>query len=201
MIKTVIFDLGRVLIPFDFARGYQAMAGLCPLPVEEIRQRIGATDLVARFETGLIEPEAFVAELSALIHLQVDYPRFCHIWSSIFLPEPLIPDEMLAAIHRNYRLVLLSNTNAIHFEMIRSTYPLIRHFDSLVLSHEVKAMKPHPRIYQAAIEAAQCAPGECFFTDDIQAYVEGAVRAGIDAVQFVSREQVTAELHRRGVQW
>ena len=201
MIKTVIFDLGRVLIPFDFARGYQAMEGLCRLPVAEIRQRIAATDLVQRFETGLVEAPDFVAELSALIGLNADYPTFCRIWSSIFLSEPLIPDEMLAAIHRNYRLVLLSNTNSIHFEMIRATYPLIRHFDALVLSHEVKAMKPDPRIYQAAIAAARCEPGECFFTDDIAAYVEGAIRAGIDAVPFQSRAQLEDEMRARGVEW
>jgi glucose-1-phosphatase len=201
MIRTVIFDLGRVLIPFDFARGYRAMEGLCAVPVAEIRQRIAATDLVQRFETGLVEAPDFVAELSALIGLNADYPTFCRIWSSIFLPEPLIPDEMLEAIHRKYRLVLLSNTNSIHFEMIRATYPLIRHFDALVLSHEVKAMKPDPRIYQAAIAAARCEPGECFFTDDIAAYVEGAIRVGIDAVPFRSRTQIEGEMRARGIEW
>lgn len=201
MIKTVIFDLGRVLIPFDFARGYQAMEGLCPHDATEIRRRLGATDLVERFETGLVEPADFVTELSTLIDLDVDYPRFCQIWSSIFLPDPLIPDAMLAALHRRYRLVLLSNTNAIHFEMVRETYPLIRHFDGLVLSHEVKAMKPDPRIYRAAVAAAQCEPGECFYTDDIAAYVEGAKGMGIDAVQFESCAQISAALQARGVEW
>jgi putative hydrolase of the HAD superfamily len=201
MIKTVIFDLGRVLIPFDFARGYQAMEGLCPHDAAEIRRRLGATDLVERFETGLVEPADFVTELSTLIDLDVDYPRFCQIWSSIFLPDPLIPDAMLAALHRRYRLVLLSNTNAIHFEMVRETYPLIRHFDGLVLSHEVKAMKPDPRIYRAAIAAAQCEPGECFYTDDIAAYVQGAKEMGIDAVQFESCAQISAALRARGVEW
>ncbi len=35
---------------------------------------------------------------------------------------------MLEGIARDYRLVLLSNTNAIHFEMLRENYPLLRHF-------------------------------------------------------------------------
>jgi putative hydrolase of the HAD superfamily len=201
MIKTVIFDLGRVLIPFDFARGYRAMEGLCTYPAADIPKRIGTTDLVQRFETGMVEPEAFVTELSGILEMKVDYGRFCEIWSSIFLPEPLIPDAMLEGIHRKHRLVLLSNTNAIHFDMIRATYPLLRHFDRFILSHEVKAMKPDPRIYAAAIEAAGCEAGECFFTDDIPAYVEGAIRMGIDAVRFESCEQVSRELRVRGVEW
>jgi glucose-1-phosphatase len=201
MIKTVIFDLGRVLIPFDFSRGYRAMEGLCPYAAADIPKRIGTTDLVQRFESGEVEPLDFFRELSGILEMNVSYDRFREIWSSVFLPEPNIPDAMLEGIHRQYRLVLLSNTNAIHFDMIHATYPLLRHFDRFVLSHEVKAMKPDPRIYRAAIEAAGCEPGECFFTDDIPAYVEGAVRMGIDAVVFHSCEQVAGELRARGVAW
>jgi HAD superfamily hydrolase (TIGR01509 family) len=62
-------------------------------------------------------------------------------------------------------------------------------------------MKPSPLIYQKAIEAAGCHPSECFFTDDIQDYVEGAKREGIDAVQFQSATQIEAELNERGVYW
>jgi HAD superfamily hydrolase (TIGR01509 family) len=62
-------------------------------------------------------------------------------------------------------------------------------------------MKPDPAIYQAAITAAGCRPEECFFTDDIAAYVDGARSMGIDAVQFQSAEQVLRELAARGVRW
>ena len=50
-----------------------------------------------------------------------------------------------------------------------------------------------------ALELAGCRPEECFFTDDIPDYIEGAKRAGIDAVQFQSGEQIEAELRARGV--
>jgi epoxide hydrolase-like predicted phosphatase len=201
MIKTIIFDLGKVIVPFDFSRGYRAMEALCGTPAADIPARIATTDLVTRLETGLIEPRDFVQELSTLLGLKVDYDQFCGIWSSIFLPDTLIADDFLAALHRHYRLLLLSNTNAIHFAMIRANYPLLRHFDHFVLSHEVKAMKPDPRIYQAALDQARCTPAECFFTDDIPVYVEGARRMGIDAVQFESSEQIQRELQARGVHW
>jgi putative hydrolase of the HAD superfamily len=47
----------------------------------------------------------------------------------------------------------------------------------------------------------KCAPQECFYTDDIAEYVEGARGFGIDAVQFQSREQIESELRARGVEW
>ncbi|HWC99730.1 MAG TPA: HAD family phosphatase [Candidatus Sulfopaludibacter sp.] len=199
--RAVIFDLGKVLVHFDFKRGYRALEGLCPYPAEEIPRRLSTTGLVEQFETGLVEPHDFFAQLSAILDLKIDYAHFCRIWSCIFT-EPLVPESMLEGLARRYRLVLLSNTNAIHFDMIRETYGgLLRHFHALVLSYEAKAMKPARAIFERAVEAAGCRPEECFYTDDIAAYIEAARTLGIDAVQFESAEQIQRELTARGIEW
>ena len=125
MIKTIIFDLGKVIVPFDFQRGYDRMAPLCRYSPAEIPERLRGCDLVTRFEEGKIEPDAFVRELSAILELDASYEEFCGIWSSIFLPDTLIQEDLLVALRERYRLLLLSNTNAIHFEMVRRTYPLL----------------------------------------------------------------------------
>jgi len=201
MIKAVIFDLGRVLVPFDFQRGYARLEALCGIPAAEIPARLAGSALVADFESGKIAPRDFVDRFCSHLNVDISYQEFCDIWSSIFLPDPLIPEAMLEGIARSYTLVLLSNTNAIHFEMLVKTYPLLRHFNSYVLSYKVGAMKPLPLIYQKAVEAAGCQPAECFFADDIEAYVEAARAQGIDAVQFQSAAQIEAELRKRGVKW
>lgn len=198
--KTLIFDLGKTLIPFDFGRGYAALEKLCGVPAAEIPKRIDA-DLVNRFEAGQVEPEEFVARFSRALGLHLEYRRFCDIWSSIFLPEPFIPEEWLRALKARYRLLLLSNTNVIHFRMLVETYPLLRQFDELVLSYKVGALKPSPAIYREAIARSRCAAGECFYTDDIAAYVAAARREGIDAVQFHSRGQLEADMRARGIEW
>ncbi len=201
MLKALIFDLGKVIVPFDFNRGYAAMAPVCGYAAADIRGRIGETNLVERFESGLIEPRDFVRQLSEHLDFRSDYAGFCDIWSSIFLPETLVAESFIEALKKRYRLVLLSNTNAIHFEMVRKNYPLLRHFDAFVLSYLVGAMKPSPKIYERAVREAGCNPEECFFTDDIPAYVEGARRFGIDAVRFQSAEQLERDLLARGVRW
>jgi putative hydrolase of the HAD superfamily len=201
MIKTVLFDLGRVIIPFDFKRGYARLSPLCGLPEDEIPRRISSTDLVQKYESGQIESRDFVRELSRQLSFETSYENFCEIWSCIFLPQTLIPESMVEGIARSTRLVLVSNTNQIHFEMIREKYPILRHFNEFVLSYEVGATKPLPLIYQRAVEAAHCAPGECFFTDDIQSYVDGARAYGIDAVRFESAGQIERELRSRGISW
>ena len=54
-----------------------------------------------------------------MLDLRITYEQFCEIWSSIFLPEILVPESLLAGIAERYRLLVLSNTNAIHFDMVR----------------------------------------------------------------------------------
>jgi putative hydrolase of the HAD superfamily len=201
MYKTVIFDLGKVLIHFDFQTGYRSLEELCPYSAAGIPQRIASTGLVERFETGLVEPRAFFEEFREILDLRVDYDGFCAIWNGIFT-EPLIPESLLEGLAARYRLLLLSNTNALHFEMLRERYHfMLRHFHSLVLSHEVHAMKPQPEIYLAAIGRAGCLPGECFYTDDIPAFVEGGRAVGLDAVRFENLAQLERELTARSIRW
>jgi putative hydrolase of the HAD superfamily len=199
MIKTIIFDLGGVIVPFDFGRAYGRMEELSGLARDEIRARLAAASLGNRLESGQIEPPAFLDELCALLGVRIPYDEFRTLWVSIFDPETLIPETLLEALKTRHRLLVLSNTNSIHFDMVRENYPLLRHFDRFVLSYEVGALKPDPRIYRAAIAHAGCDPGECFFTDDIAQYVEGARAEGIDAVQFTGLEALRSDLRSRGV--
>jgi putative hydrolase of the HAD superfamily len=198
--KAVIFDLGRVLVNFDFKRGYRALEELCPFAAAEIPKRLAGTGLVERFETGLIEPREFVAQMSAALDLPIGYEQFCGIWSSVFT-ETLVPEEMLAGLAARYRLLLLSNTNVIHFEGLRTSLPMLRHFHHLILSYEVKAMKPQPAIFEAAIARAGCRAEECFYTDDIAEFVVAARKLGVDAVQFESAKQLEGELTARGIRY
>ncbi len=142
MVKAVIFDLGNVIVPFDFKRGYARMEGRCAYAAAEIPGRLRSTDLVTRFERGLIEPREFVRELAAVLELNTTYEEFCELWTSIFMPETLLPEALLERIAARRRLMLLSNTNAIHFAMLERSYPLLRHFHDRVLSYRVGALKP-----------------------------------------------------------
>ena len=198
MYRAIIFDLGKVLIDFDFAAGYRALESRCPYPVEEIRRRIASTRLVERFETGLVEPRDFVRQLGGLLEMETDYAEFCGVWSSVF-GKTLIPESMLAALAARYRMVLLSNTNAIHYPALCARYRLLEYFEHRVLSYEVKALKPAAKMFERAVEAAGCQPQECFYTDDIGAYTEAARRLGIDAVTFESATQLEAQLRLRGI--
>jgi glucose-1-phosphatase len=197
--KALLFDLGRVLVPFEFNRAYRAMEALTGLEAVEIRGRLAATTLFREFETGMLEPEAFAAEVMRVLGFECGLAEFGRIWNSIFLPETLVPEAVIRDLQTRYRLIVVSNTNQLHFEMLRNTYAIFEHFFGYVLSYEVKAMKPDPAFYGAALEMAGCLPHECVFIDDLPENVEGAKRAGFDGIIFESYPQLAQELKRRGV--
>lgn len=200
--KALIFDLGGVIVPLDFQQAYTRMEPLCAYSAAEIPKRIGSTDLVRRLECGQIEPEPFAHELLTLLGAKpMPYEEFQQFWSWIFRPGPILPESLFRSLREQYRLILLSNTNSMHYELLSRQYPLLDLFHEKVLSYKVGAMKPDPAIYLEAIKQAGCLPEECFFTDDVLPYVEGARQQGIDAVQFQSPEQLATELHLRGITW
>ena len=199
MIKAILFDLGNVVIPFDFKLAYVRMAELCGCKPEEVPPRIRATGLVGPFERGEIAAEPFVRELSSALNLNITHQEFCSWWSGVFLQETLVSEALLADLASRYRLLALSNTNPIHFAMLKEAYPLLRHFHDYVLSYEVGAAKPDAKIYQEAIARAQCSPAECFFTDDLEVNIDAAREQGMQAVQFLSAQQLEGELRTRGL--
>jgi epoxide hydrolase-like predicted phosphatase len=199
LIEAVFFDLGNVVIPFNVDLAYARMGELCGCPSQEVAARIRATGLVRPFEKGEIAAEPFVRELSAALRLSINYREFCDWWSCVFLPDTLVSEALLEDLRSRYRLLALSNTNPIHFAMVKETYPLLRHFDDFVLSYQVGAAKPEAKIYQEAIARAQCNPEGCFFTDDLAVNVQAAREHGMDAVQFLSAEQLERELRARGL--
>lgn len=199
MIKAILFDLGNVLVQFDLARGYQAVEPYSRYRAPEMPRLIAASGLVHPYERGEISSQEFFGRICGVLGLEVSYHEFCRLWSAIFLPEPLVPEDLLAGLRRRYRMVLVSNTNDIHFRMIQQNYPLLRHFDAHVLSYQVGAMKPSERMYEEAVRQARCEPGDCFYTDDVPDFVEGGRKHGLDAVQFRGAADLEQELTRRGL--
>ena len=200
-IKALLFDLGDVIIGLDFDRAYRAVAELSPYSADEIPDLIRQADLAYPYERGEMSSEVFHRRFCTALEMDIPFDRFRRLWGDMFQPEPILDDTFLAGLAANYRLVLLSNTNELHFDFIRGRYTLLRHFDELVLSYEVGVMKPGREIYTEAVRRAGCQAHECFFTDDKLVNVEAGARLGLEAVVFENPEQLRQSLAKRGVLW
>ncbi len=197
--RALFFDLGNVLVPFDIQHAYAGFRAVSALPVEEMAVRLRADGLVQRYECGQVGDEAFFADFCRLTGVEATYQQFCEIWNSIFLPPTLVPESLLADLARRYTLLLLSNTNAIHYRYLERHYPHIGHFHHHVLSHESRSQKPARKIYDDALAAAGVKPEEAFFTDDILENVESARQLGMDAEVFTGVPTLLNQLKLRGV--
>ena len=202
MTKVVFLDLGNVIVGLDYESGYRATTKYSRLDVSEIPGRIHAAALLQPFETGQMSNEEFQSRFCEALQMDaIPFDEFRGLWSGIFPAETLVSEKLIEGLAARNRLLLLSNTNDIHFRWIHEHYPHLKHFHDYVLSYRVGALKPSPRIYEAALQMAGCEPGECFFADDVAENVEGARHAGIDAVLFTGEENLKEELARRQIAW
>jgi HAD superfamily hydrolase (TIGR01509 family) len=199
MIRAILFDLGNVLVPVNFIRCREALAEVCVHPPKEVQRILGESGLPKQYESGQVSSAEFFDATCRLLDMNVSYEKFAQVWGEIFSPEPLVPETLLESLRTRHRLILLSNTNDMHFTLAEQRYPLLRHFDEYILSYRVGAMKPDSAIYERAIAAAGCAPGECFFIDDLTENVEGARRVGMDATLFTTFTQLRVELLERSL--
>jgi glucose-1-phosphatase len=198
--RAVLLDLGKTIIDFDLGRAFARLAEVCPYSRDELTGRLMGSGLVERFETGRIDgPEMFL-RASEILRLELDYETFVSDWNCIF-GEILIPEKILETLAARYRLLLISNTNQLHFDMLLREHKFFRHFTEIIASHQVHSSKPDLGIYQAAIERLGCPPSECFYTDDIPAFVDAGIALGLDSAVFRSLAQFQRDLDRRGIQW
>ena len=198
-IRTVVFDLGNVLVHFTHDGMFAAMGEVCGASGQQIREWLWDSGLQARFERGEIDGGGVRDELSDRAGCDVDQAALMQAASDIFtLNEPLL--EVLDGLKRaGYRLVVLSNTCPPHVEWIGRHWDVLDRFDAHVFSYEVGAMKPGPEIYEAAVEAAGCEASECFFVDDLAENVEAARAAGLIGTLYVGVEPLKVALKDAGV--
>ncbi len=198
-IETILFDLGNVVANFDHQIVCRKLASAASLTSEEVYSRIFTAGLEPLFDAGKIGPEEFHRAVCKAIEADLTYADFVEFWQDIFWAnEPMLP--VLQRLKAAYRLVLLSNTNPIHFPWCEAHFPeALALFDEKVLSFRVGHRKPEPEIYRAALVAARAPAEQCIFVDDKEEFVEAARRIGIHGIVFTSVPELEKELKALGV--
>lgn len=162
---TFLYDIGRVLLDFDFE---SSLSRLLPPDCTDPQERLGhLLDRKDEFEAGAITEDDYIEWALGVIGSRATHEEFRHAWRRIFTPnEPMWKNvrELSASGHR---LILFSNTNAIHCPWMFETHPEFSLFDAAVLSFEIGAIKPHPPIYQHAVDVHDLDPAATLYIDDL----------------------------------
>ena len=199
MIDTFLFDMGNVLVHFSHDRMCEQIARVCGGTPAAVRHVLFELHWERELECGQLTDPQFQARMQDYFKQDIDLPALLHAASDIFtLNAPMVP--ILKSLKRQgKRLVLLSNTSFAHIRHVQRAFDVLSHFDDLVLSCEVGAMKADPAIYQAALGKIQCPPERCYYADDIAAYVEAGRRYGLQSEIFTTAESLCGHLADRGI--
>jgi putative hydrolase of the HAD superfamily len=195
-ITTILFDLGKTLVWFDFKPVYEKLVSLSNMNPGALRASLeGHYD---DFAAGKQTPTEWHEFVQRTFDIAMPWEEFAPLWADIFWENP----DMFALAretHPRYRQYLLSNTDAIHFPWCLERFPLGEVLDGYMLSYELGAVKPQREIYERGLAKFGLKPEECVFIDDLEANLEGARSFGIHTVKCVSVEQVRRDLKALGV--
>ena len=179
MIKAIIFDFGDVFINLDKEATNR---NLKEMNIDELPEAISAKN--REYEQGFVTSD----EISE--HYRTHFPQmqkddFLNSWNSILLEFPEYRFRFIKKLseQKDYKLILLSNTNENHIEYIKqhvSFYEDFKNcFDAFYLSHEIGMRKPNPDIFEFVMEENGLKPENCLFIDDTAEHIETAARLGL----------------------
>ncbi|MDD4893958.1 MAG: HAD family phosphatase [Candidatus Omnitrophica bacterium] len=195
-IKAVVFDLGNVLVDFDHMVAARKIFGLTKKTPREIFDLFFDSELVALFEEDKISPLEFFAKTKEMLGLKLDYEQFLPVWNKIFFftENNRQVYNLAKSLKKRYKVALLSNINALHFDYLKKNFPVFDAFQNIITSFEAGARKPAPLIYKKALDLLGVLPQDTFYTDDRTDLIEKACSLGIHGFVFKSVEQLKKDL-------
>jgi putative hydrolase of the HAD superfamily len=197
--SVVVFDLGKVLLDFDYGIAAAKIARRGKLTLEQTRHALDRSPLIYRLEAGQMTSEQYAVEICSTCGFSGTLAEFYDAFADIF--SEIKPMTALhAALRANgVPTCVFSNTNGIAVEHIRRRYPFFAHFDHYILSYEQGSMKPDAGIY-AAVERATGRAGEAVvYLDDRAENIQGGLARGWRALLHQTPEKTIPALRQTGL--
>ena len=191
-IEALIFDIGNVLVPFDWQPfKSQLLAGSVNLTADTEKE---FRDLMIRFDVGEMTGESFARLATRLIGFQEGEAKFIEIWNGIFSSNPRM-ERVILSLKERYPLFLLSNTSDLHLAYLMRNCDVLQHFRDGVYSFRAKCAKPERKIFETAIKQFGVQTENTLYIDDLAANIRAASDLGLKTIQYDLTKH--AEFERR----
>ena len=186
-----LFDIGRVLLDFDFE---SSLARLLPEGLADPGERISRLlEKKDEFETGRIPVDTYVKWALEVLGSDATAAEFRHAWQQIFTPNEPMWDRVRQLVGDGHRLILFSNINGIHYPWIFENFPQFSLFHGAVLSFETGSIKPERAIYQYAIDRHGLIPAETLYIDDLPQNIATGRELGFCCWQYDLQDHAAFE--------
>ncbi|MCB2170756.1 MAG: HAD family phosphatase [Deltaproteobacteria bacterium] len=183
-IGAILFDLGNVLIDIDFYRCARIWSDHAGIPAETLAARFRIDDAYRALECGKIEASTYYDALRRQLGITLPDDIMREGWNAIIGDEKPGIRDCLRQLTNRYRLYVLTNTNPDH-EIIwaRKHRELLSHFKSIFISSRMGCRKPDAQVYLKVSQSIGVPCSRILFFDDAEENIEGARRAGMQAIQ------------------
>jgi HAD superfamily hydrolase (TIGR01509 family) len=192
----VVFDLGKVLVDFDYSIAVSRIAGRSKLPPGEVERFFLHSPLLVDYESGRLTRQEFFEQSRQATGFRGTIEEFGDFFADIFTEIPPMIELHTGLQRRNIPTYIFSNTNDLAVEHIRRNFPFFRNFDGYVYSYEVGAMKPDVKIYEALEKLSSRRGVEIIYLDDRPENVAGGAARGWQAILHETPEKSHAALEK-----
>ena len=180
-IEAAIFDIGNVLVPFDWQLAEQQIRLRIRNDTEEARDAFGL--LQERFEIGQVSAEVFLQSAIRILDFRGRSDEFAAIWNSIFSPNEDL-EESIVRLKESLPLYLFSNTSELHLTYLEERFQVLKHFADGVYSFRVQCAKPDRKIFEIAARQFGVTPSRTLFVDDLGPNIESAAECGFQTIRY-----------------
>ncbi len=200
-IKTIIFDLGGVLVDWNPEYIYLKEFNGDRIKMRWFFDNICTSSWNEQQDGGKLMKEATKERVKLFPKYKRLIEMFYGRWEEMLKEEISGTVKILRDLKRNnYRLIALTNWSAETFPIAIKKYKFLKLFEGIVVSGEIKMLKPFKEIYDFTLEKYNLDPKECVFIDDRLDNIQGAVRCGINGIQFESPEKLINEFKKLKVE-
>lgn len=194
-----IFDLGKVLVDFDYSIAAQKIAARSNKTLPELHSFLGSSPLLVEYESGRLTREAFYEAVREAVSFQGGLEEFSGYFADIFSEMPEIIALHAGLRRRGFKTYIFSNTNDLAVEHVRRRFPFFTGFDGYIFSYEVGAMKPQPAIYEAMEKLCGRRGEDLIYLDDRPENIAAGGARGWRTVLHSSPHETMAALVRFGI--
>ncbi|HEY2329505.1 MAG TPA: HAD-IA family hydrolase [Verrucomicrobiae bacterium] len=194
-----IFDLGKVLVDFDYSIAAGTIAARSSKAPEDLHAFLGSSPLLVEYESGRLTRRKFYDAVCDAIGFRGGLAEFGGHFAQIFSEMPGTIALHAELRRRGFKTFIFSNTNDLAIEHVRRDFPFFAKFDGYIFSYEVGALKPQPEIYLAMEKLCGRGGADLIYIDDRAENIAAGAARGWRAIRHESTEKTRAALVKSGV--
>ena len=194
-VKAVFFDLGGVIVRTEFQTPRQQLADRLGIDYDDLNKLIFDSETSIRASTGLLSSEEhWISVIQRLKRPDTERQTIRdEFFAGDIVDRTLV--EYIRSLRGKYKTGLISNAwGDLRDFIVREKFADA--FDEMIISAEVGAMKPDPKIFQIALEQFGVKPKEAVFVDDFLVNIEGCEKVGIKGIHFKDAESTLKQLKK-----